>query len=166
MIVADRPLAGFLAAFTAVTVDFVDGEVARLQERASPFGNYLDAVVDRCVEVVLLVALAPRHPLAAASALGLGLLVSYVKARVSLVVLADNHDWPGIGDRADRVVFMLMAIAFLSLPWGVAGRLLSEWALWAGAAVSAVGIVQRFLHARTLVANAQRSDTLLPYLRP
>lgn len=144
-------------AIPAALVDFVDGPVARLQNRATPFGNLLEAVVDRIVDAALLVGLATRFPLAASCALACSMVVSYVKARTALVVVCDNREWPGWGDRSDRVVLVLLSI--LSMALGLAAA--AEGMLWLMASASLVGLVQRLRYARALV---ERSD-LLPYLR-
>jgi CDP-diacylglycerol--glycerol-3-phosphate 3-phosphatidyltransferase len=68
--------------------DTLDGELARLQGRASVRGALLDATTDRLKEVILYsaaaVVLLNSHPLAAAwcvAACGISLCVSYVKAK-------------------------------------------------------------------------------------
>lgn len=151
-------LLGFGLALLAAAVDFVDGEVARLQGRVTPFGDLLDAVVDRIVEGLLLAALALRMPLPAALALALGALVSYIKARVGLVIAADNRDWPGLGDRADRVALVLVAVLVDAPIFASSGGTVwAERVLWLLVMVSGVGCVQRMLHARALIA-AERSS--------
>ena len=133
-------------ALVAVLADWLDGPLARTQARESPEGSLLDAVADRCVEGALLVGLAGYFPRLASACLLLSLLISYIKARTGLVVSLDNSDWPGWGDRADRVCLLLLAIAALpSL------RLASYWLL-ALLLVSTVGCLQRLAHARRLIA--------------
>lgn len=158
------PGIAFVLALLAVLMDLVDGEVARRTGQASPFGSCLDAVVDRAVEGILLAALAPACPLAACSALLGCQLVSYVKARVGLVIVTDNRDWPGIGDRSDRVVLILLGILLSSGSWRFVGLSATEMVLWALAGTCAVATRQRLAHARALVSEAEREGTLLPYL--
>lgn len=138
-------------------VDFVDGPVARLQNKATPFGNLLEAVVDKLVDAILLTGLATRFPLAACVALACSMVTSYVKARTALVVVCDNREWPGWGDRSDRVVLMLVSVLLLALGWPRA----AEGALWMVASAALVGIAQRLLYAKKLVEESE----LLPYLR-
>lgn len=135
-------------ALAAAAMDFLDGEVARLQGRTSAFGNYLEALVDRWVDGVLLLGFLPTHPLAAGLGIILGSLVSYTKARLGLVMPTDNSDWPGIGDRSDRLVLLLCAVGLgTSSVW-------SGWLLWALVAVSLVGCWQRVQHARRQIEQA------------
>lgn len=144
-------------AIPAALVDFVDGPVARLQNRATPFGNLLEAVVDRIVDASLLVGLATRFPLAASAALACSMVVSYVKARTALVVICDNREWPGWGDRSDRVVLLLLSLLMMALGLPRA----AEGLLWVMASAALVGLVQRLRYARALVEQSE----LLPYLR-
>ena len=164
-IISRHPVLGFVLACLAVLVDLVDGEVARLTQRTSPFGNCLDAIVDRVVEGMLLVALAPASPLAASTALLGCVLVSYIKARVGLVIVSDNQDWPGVGDRSDRVVLILLAVLLSTSAWRPWNRPVVEVILWALAALCAVACLQRLVHALHLVRQAERSGGLLPYLQ-
>ncbi|MCE7870258.1 CDP-alcohol phosphatidyltransferase family protein [bacterium CPR1] len=157
LILHGQPGWALALALPAVLVDFVDGPVATLQGRVTPFGNLLESVVDRVVDAALLAGLAGLFPLAAASALGCSSLVSYVKARTGLVIVSDNHDWPGWGDRSERVALVLVSILLLALGWSQS----AELALWLMATVSLVGAVQRLIYARSLVQTGK----LLPYLR-
>jgi phosphatidylglycerophosphate synthase len=78
--------------------DTLDGELARLQGRASPRGMLLDASTDRMKEVLLYIGIAymlaaGAHPAAsvwAAAACGASLCVSYVKAKGEAAVAAGN----------------------------------------------------------------------------
>lgn len=155
-----HPGLALLLGMSTALVDFVDGPVARLASRTTAFGNLLDAVVDRVVEAALLAGLACRFPLASCAALGFSMAVSYVKARTGLVVITDNREWPGFGDRADRVVLILLALLMLTL----GSPRLAELMLWLVASLSLVGLVQRLLYARRLIEQAEREGGLLPYL--
>ncbi len=157
LVLQGQPGWAFALALPSVLVDFVDGPVATLQGRVTPYGNLLESVVDRVVEAALLVGLASVFPLAAASALGCSTVVSYVKARTGLVIVSDNREWPGWGDRSDRVVLVLLSLLLLSLGW----RDSAELALWLVASLSTVGAVQRLAYAHKLVETGE----LLPYLR-
>jgi len=137
-----------LLALLAAAMDFLDGEVARLQNRTTAFGNYLEALVDRWVDGILLVGFIPNYPLAAGLALILSNLVSYSKARLGLVIPTDNSDWPGWGDRPDRMTLLLGAVALGPLSFW--SRLL----LWVLVLVCAVGCLQRVQHARAQIEQA------------
>jgi len=149
------PFWAALCGTAASLTDFVDGAVARYQNRQSAWGNYLEAVVDRLVELTLLLTLVPDLGPVAAFAIAASMFISYCKPRVALVIMADNHDWPGVGDHADRMVVLLVSMA------------LCQWSLLAGqigigllALLAALGAAQRLHYAYQLIAaHASRSDT-------
>lgn len=135
-------------ALAAAFMDFLDGEVARIRSMASAYGNYLEAVVDRVVDGLLLMGFLHSHTLAAGLALMMGNLVSYSKARLGLVMHVDNSDWPGWGDRSDRIVVLLLAVAF-----GPTSAF-TTFFLWLLVAMSVTGCVQRVRHARERIERA------------
>lgn len=165
LLLCGRPLEALPAAVLASLIDLVDGEVARLQDRQTPFGNYLETVVDRIVEGSLLVALTVRYPFTGALALTLSMLTSYAKARVGLVIVTDNHDWPACGDHADRMALILLAVVSCAFPFHLLHLSLPQLALGWLAAVAAVGFIQRVRYARCLIEQAEQNDTLLPYMK-
>jgi phosphatidylglycerophosphate synthase len=149
------PFWAALCGTVASLTDFVDGAVARYQNRQSAWGNYLEAVVDRLVELTLLLTLVPDLGPVVAFAIAASMFISYCKPRVALVIVADNHDWPGVGDHADRMVVLLVSMA------------LCQWSLLAGqigiallALLAACGAAQRLYYAYQLIAaHESPSDT-------
>lgn len=149
------PLWGALCGTAASLTDFVDGAVARYQQRVSAWGNYLEAVVDRLVEIILLLTLASDLGPVVSFALAASLLISYCKARVALVIPADNHDWPGVGDHADRMVVLLVSMALCQLSFE-----LGRWGIGLLALLATAGALQRVAYAYRLIASAgSRSGT-------
>lgn len=146
------PLAAALIGTAASLTDFVDGAVARYQQRQSAWGNYLEAIVDRLVELILLLTLVSDLGPVVAWAIAASMFISYCKPRVALVVPADNHDWPGLGDHADRMVILLvsMALCQISLTPGKIGIALLT-------AISLLGSAQRLHYAYRLIAAYEAS---------
>lgn len=147
------PFKAALIGTVASLTDFVDGAVARYQQRQSAWGNYLEAIVDRLVELTLLLAMAQDLGPVVAWAIAASMFISYTKPRVALVIPADNHDWPGIADHADRMVILLvsMALAQISRPLAQAGM--------AVLALSAfIGGLQRVRYAYGLIAQSNTTD--------
>ncbi len=140
----------------AFVTDAFDGAVARAQKRVSKFGNYLDAMVDKYVEIIPFVGLAILgYGLESFLVISGSLVLSYAKPRAALVVVLDNHDWPAIGERIDRTALIVAGI-LLAWIWpsftlgGVTFNTLST-ALYLVTVVVFVGSVQRVLYAKKLI---------------
>lgn len=92
------PAAGILLIIFGL-MDTLDGELARLQKRASPAGMLLDASTDRIKEVLIYSGIAywcvtygsPKMAAWATLAVGASLLVSYVKAKGEAAILSAKH---------------------------------------------------------------------------
>ncbi len=160
-----RFLFAFGFALVAGLMDLIDGSVAKLLNKRSHFGNYLDAVVDKFVELFLYAGFAPHFPLETALVIGFALIASYAKPRVGLVVVTDNRDWPAVGEHAERLaVFMLglFASAFIN---NIAGFKPMVLAFYVIILMALVGSLQRILFAKKLIDEAERKNRILPYLK-
>lgn len=98
LIVVDQwILAGILLVFFGL-FDTLDGELARVQDRVTNNGGFLDASTDRMKEVILYTAVAywlalspsPVHAAWAVAACGASICVSYVKAKGEAVIAASG----------------------------------------------------------------------------
>lgn len=96
-----------LTLIVAFAFDALDGAVARRRDMRSKVGGYLDAMVDRYQELVVLSAIAWINDLwpAAMLAFAGGVLTSYAKARVALEIPASNDGWPDFFERFERIIF-------------------------------------------------------------
>jgi phosphatidylglycerophosphate synthase len=149
----------------AVLMDFIDGALARETGKGSPLGNYMDAMTDKISEFILVGGFVFWFPLETVAALGCSFLASFAKPRAALVIITDNRDWPGIGERGDRMAVLFAGmLASLAVPL-VSGMETMGLALWVLALVSAIGLFQRMAYARKLIREAERKGSLLPYLR-
>ena len=84
--------AAMVVAIFAAFFDALDGAVARAAKKTTKFGAYLDALVDRYVEGILLVGIGLGTGLwlwVALTMLG-ALLIPYAKARASMEIKIDN----------------------------------------------------------------------------
>ena len=139
----------WLAAGTFVVgslLDILDGALARIGGKTTPFGAFIDSTTDRVGEGAMLAAIAlvfSRHGkdwavvLAVAAVVG-SFLVSYTRARAEALGLRGDV---GLGSRAERVVLITAGLAFAS--WGGL-----PWAIVALAATAWLTVVQRILHVR------------------
>jgi len=136
----------------SVFIDILDGGVARYSKKVTKFGNYFDAMIDKYVEVILYVGFAlGGYSLGAILALSGSFLLSYAKARLAITIPIDNHDWPAIGERADRLIILIVGmVLFLILP-EIGGYSLIDITLYSIAIVTYIGGIQRMLYARDII---------------
>lgn len=129
--------------------DLIDGTMARLSGTSGPWGNFLDATLDRVADGAIfgsLIAWAAWHgqpwtAVAATVALVTGQVTSYAKARAEAVGATANV---GIAERAERTIGVLLAV--LLTGFGVPYVLPA--ALWLIGALGLVTIVQRMVVVR------------------
>ncbi len=120
--------------FASGVFDVLDGEVARRTHRTSPRGDFVDHVVDRYADLVIVGGIALSsyvHPLLALGALVSLQLTSYMGTQAQAVGLGRLYS--GLLTRADRLM-LIAAAAFLefdwSLPWPWAPA--APWSRFAG----------------------------------
>jgi len=127
-------------------LDILDGALARVGGKSTPFGAFIDSTTDRVGEGAMLAAIAlvfSRHGrdwavvVAVAAVVG-SFLVSYTRARAEALGLSGTV---GLGSRAERVVLITAGLIFA--PWGGL-----PWAIVVLAATAWLTVVQRILHVR------------------
>ena len=132
-------------------LDILDGALARVGGKTTPFGAFIDSTTDRVGEGAMLAAIAlvfARHGrdwavvLAVAAVVG-SFLVSYTRARAEALGLRGDV---GLGSRAERVVLITAGLVFA--PWGGL-----PWAIVVLAATAWLTVVQRNLHVRTQLSG-------------
>lgn len=135
--------------------DALDGAVARMRNMTSKFGGYLDGVVDRYQEIVVYAAIGWVTGWWALVFLTVSgsLMVSYNKARTAIEIPIDNHAWPDLMERFERVAILSLALLLdqiLTLPDILGGRVLFAVLLVLGI-LSHATAVQRFFRARSML---------------
>lgn len=131
-----------IAAFAIA--DLLDGTMARMLGSSGPWGNFLDATLDRIADGAIFGSLTvwavgtgnPWTITAAVVALVAGQVTSYAKARAEAVGATANV---GIAERAERLLLVLLA-AFIT-GFGVAWAL--PIALWLIAVFGTITVIQR-----------------------
>ena len=116
----DGQLAGGVLILAVGWFDIVDGAVARLTERVSKRGAFLDSTLDRVAEVAIYLGilagdLAP--PVLVLTALSLSLLVSYTRAKGD--ALGVRLSGVGVGERSERLLILAVASMVGYVSWGV-----------------------------------------------
>lgn len=139
-------LVGVLVITAFVFSDLVDGHMARLTGRTSPFGAFLDSTLDRIGDAAVFSGLAlyfagpgdsMLYLVLSLVCLVMGSVTSYARARAeALGYTADV----GIAERADRLVGILVMTGLSEL---VRLPILLPIALWVLAVASTVTVAQR-----------------------
>jgi CDP-diacylglycerol--glycerol-3-phosphate 3-phosphatidyltransferase len=129
--------------------DLLDGTMARMRGTSGPWGNFLDATLDRMADgaifggIVLWAAINDQVGVAAAALLCLvmGQVTSYAKARAEAVGATANV---GIAERAERLIVVLLAV-FIT---GFGVPYVLPIALWALGALGFITVIQRIWTVR------------------
>jgi CDP-diacylglycerol--glycerol-3-phosphate 3-phosphatidyltransferase len=137
-------------------LDILDGALARAGGKTTPFGAFIDSTTDRMSEGFMLAAIAfvlarQDHPVfvaVATLAVAGSFLVSYTRARAEALGLRGDV---GIGSRAERVIVITAGLVLA--PWGVLG-----WAILLLAATAWITVVQRVLHVRKQLMEADSRE--------
>jgi archaetidylinositol phosphate synthase len=146
---------GAVFAILAAAVDFIDGSVARAMNKASKFGSYFDAMLDKYVECIIYLGfILSDLALEGFLAITGSLLISYAKPRVAIVIAVDNHDWPAIGERAERLIILILGLILSAIFPVVLGIPLLKIVLWIIIAITHIGAMQRIIYARKLIVAA------------
>jgi CDP-diacylglycerol--glycerol-3-phosphate 3-phosphatidyltransferase len=118
------PLGYLLSATLVIAVfvlaDSLDGTMARLSGRTSPWGAFLDSTLDRVADAAIFAGLTlwfvrtdePWGVALGLSALVLGQLVSYARARAEGLGAQASV---GIAERTERIVLVLLAAGLVGL---------------------------------------------------
>jgi len=127
--------------FLAAIFDLTDGPVARLTQRVTPFGGFLDSVLDRYSDLILLIGLLIYYGrinrfwyvmLVAVAMIG-SVMTSYSRARAENLIPSCKV---GFLERPERIVLILI------------GALFDRMApvLWVIVVLSNITVIHRVLH--------------------
>jgi CDP-diacylglycerol--glycerol-3-phosphate 3-phosphatidyltransferase len=139
----------WLGAFVFVVgsiLDILDGALARLSGKGTPFGAFLDSTTDRMSEGFVLGAIGLvfyRHGNEVAlafvmAAIAGSFLVSYTRARAEALGLRGDV---GLGSRVERVAVISIGLGLA--PWGAL-----PWTIYVLAATAWITVAQRVLYVR------------------
>jgi archaetidylinositol phosphate synthase len=131
--------------------DAVDGAMARKYAKVSKFGGVLDSVLDRIGEIALyagLIAGSLVQPWIGVWALSAALMVSYVRARVS--VEGVTLKGVGIAERPERLLILIVATLF----WTVSHPILAAGVLLV-AVLSSITLTTRVYRASRILSKAE-----------
>jgi CDP-diacylglycerol--glycerol-3-phosphate 3-phosphatidyltransferase len=147
-------LAGVLVLVFGI-FDLFDGALARATGRASKFGAFLDSVLDRTGENLVLAGVAvgcaragfTEGVVLAVLAMAFASVVTYARAKAEVVGL---HGEVGVAPRSERLVLLAGGLVLAGIPGGALG-FGQAWlaaALGVIAVASAITVIQRILHVK------------------
>ncbi|MFQ5493357.1 MAG: CDP-alcohol phosphatidyltransferase family protein [Candidatus Dojkabacteria bacterium] len=147
----------FVFLFFAVIWDSIDGSVARAQNRVTKFGYYIEAVIDKWAEVIMLLGFfLLGYKLEAFIVISGSLVLSYAKPRAAMVVDIGEFDWSTHGSRHERLLLLLVTylISILLPVFTIAETQFDTISvgLYLIAALVFVGSIQRNHMAKKLIA--------------
>ena len=117
LLLSDFPISAGIVFLVGSALDLVDGTLARLEQRATPFGTFLDSTLDRIGEGAMFMAIAYRFALqgeelvvagVVLAMLG-GMLTSYTRARAEALGISCKVGWVS---RPERVVMIGIGLLF------------------------------------------------------
>jgi CDP-diacylglycerol--glycerol-3-phosphate 3-phosphatidyltransferase len=140
---------GVVGVILFAVADLLDGTMARLKGTSGPWGNFLDASLDRVADgaifgsVAFWAASTDQMWLVVGTLIALvaGQVTSYTKARAEAVGAEANV---GLVERAERLMAILAALflAGLGVPWVL------DIVVWALAVLGVLTVIQRVIHVR------------------
>ena len=134
--------------------DLVDGAAARLTNRITKFGSYLDAMCDRVYDIAA--AFSAAYVSGHWALLFLGVsgasLISYAKARAAMEVPIENTEWPDFMERLERSITFVAGLILWGLFPGIFfGHDIFFWVLVILDLAVYVTVIQRFLRAKQII---------------
>jgi archaetidylinositol phosphate synthase len=149
----DYPLALVFVILSSV-VDNLDGAIAKANNKKTAFGSYFDAMTDRIQEFFILLGFAlSGYAVEAFVAVAASFMVSYAKARAEMIKPLGNMDWPSIGERAERLIIVMLVMVIAIFYPAVYGYSTISAGLWLLSAVAFIGTVQRFFFAKRILSK-------------
>lgn len=137
----------FLLIILASLLDAIDGKVARMKGISSKRGDFLDHLVDRYADTMIIIgmALSPySNALIGLFALSGVFMTSYVGTQAQAVGL--KRIYGGILGRADRLVILMLLPIIQFFWWGYYFSI-SSWVLILFAVLGHITAIQRVLYA-------------------
>lgn len=131
-----------LFTLTSGLLDSLDGAVARLLNKTSKLGAFLDSTLDRLSDIFLIYPLLyiGFNYYEVILLITLSLLISYVRARGESLGL--NMEGIGLIERAERIILILLVFTT-----SIFNKFLAQIVLYILIALSVITLIQRILYA-------------------
>jgi len=153
-------VAAALLLLTSGFFDALDGVLARVYGQVTLFGGFLDSLLDRYADALVLTGIilgwltmdSPLWLLAGLAALVGSLIVSYSRAKAEAAGI--KMETVGLAERAERIIILVLA-SFLTLLWRDALR----WSVCLLAALTNLTALQRTIYFRKAAHKKETSAT-------
>lgn len=132
--------------------DALDGVVARIYGQTTVFGGFLDSLLDRYADAIVLSGVILGglcDPGVGLIAVVGSLLVSYARARAEAAAV--KMETVGMAERAERLI-ILVAASFLTIVW----REALSWGVIVLAIITNVTVLQRVLYFRKTIQREEK----------
>ncbi|MGN6614817.1 MAG: CDP-alcohol phosphatidyltransferase family protein [Candidatus Nitrosocosmicus sp.] len=117
--------------------DALDGAIARVTNKTSALGGFLDSIIDKVSEIIIFIGILIgnyTNPVLVLVTLSMAILVSYTRARAESVGV--DLKGKGIAERAERII-ILAILAFIPFRDNI------SVALWIISVISIITVLQR-----------------------
>jgi len=153
-------VAAALLLLTSGFFDALDGVIARAYGQVTLFGGFLDSLLDRYADALVLIGIilgwlttdSPLWLLAGLAALVGSLIVSYSRAKAEAAGI--KMETVGLAERAERIIILVLA-SLLTLLWRDALR----WSVCLLAALTNLTALQRTIYFRKAAHKKEASAT-------
>ena len=146
------PIAAPLFLLASGFCDALDGALARIYGQTTIFGGFLDSLLDRYADAIVLCGVILGElcdPFVGLIAMMGSLLVSYARARAEAAGV--KMEAVGIAERAERLIILAVA-SFLSIVW----QEVLGWGVIVLAVITNVTVLQRVVYFRKAVQQKEK----------
>ncbi len=112
MIISGQPYISVVFLFASLIFDCVDGDLSRARKKTTKRGYFLDGVLDRVIDSLLIISIIVYYPdflLLGALVLFTGLLTSYLRRMAESIGIKCNV---GIAGRDFRLIIIIILVLF------------------------------------------------------
>lgn len=151
-IASGRPIIGGLALFVSGFLDLLDGAIARTSGRVTPFGGFLDSVLDRYTDLLVMCGIlivsvrgGSLFYIVSTFVASIGIaVIPYARARAEAAAFECKT---GFMERPERLVLLLIGLFFGLLPYVIVIL----------AVLTHLTVIQRILFVRKAAAGRAQS---------
>lgn len=153
-------ITGSIIVAIGAALDFVDGAVARATDNITKTGGYLDSVLDRWVDFVVLLGILAgfdetKYWIVGSIALFGSITTSFAKARVYEDIQPETSEWSrDLLQRTERYLLLLPALMVQGILWEMNMDMeIIFWVLVLFAVLSVATVLQRMRTAMRLLSD-------------